>query len=147
LQEIFSVVNPLISTLVVDAWQVSGAKAASVDQQLLRLKEAGPEAAIETVYTPNVSRGEFLFQFEMRSESDGPGELSWMERGKDAAAKTSVLNGIHDGNWHTYQLPVSLEGVLHTLRLRPASGTGTIELRKLELLTPEGHYIRDWPLY
>lgn len=132
---------------VIDAWQVSNVGDASVQEQTLHLKNMSPEAAIETVYTPNVSQAEFLFQFEMRSESSGSGSLSWTERGQKAAAKTTKLDGIHDGKWRTYQLPVKLEGALNTLRLKPASGTGSVELRDFKLLTPEGYYIRDWPMY
>lgn len=132
---------------VLDAWQVSDVGDASLKERVLYLKNAGPEAAIETVYTPNVNQGAFLFQFDMRSASSGSGSLAWTERGNNADPKTSVLDGIHDGGWHTYQLPVKLEGVLNTLRLKPASGSGSIELRRLKLLTPDGHYIRDWPMY
>jgi hypothetical protein len=53
----------------------------------------------------------------------------------------------HDGNWHKYQADVPLEGILNSIRIIPSEGAGDIQVRNIRLVTQDGYYIRDWPLY
>ncbi len=134
---------------VADAWQGSEDTHISVSEKVLSVESVGRNPGIETVFTPNVSGATFLFQFEMKSISTGPGTLSWKDGGEKeyTAENSSPFESIHDGEWHSYSIKMPLEGTLSTIRLKPSEGEGEMELRNLELLTLDGHYIRDWPLY
>ena len=88
-------------------------------------------------------------EFEMKSQSSGTGLLSWKHGGEKEYTERNETSfeSIHDGLWHQYSLRMPLEGWLNTIRIRPSSGPGDIEIRNFRLVTEYDYYIRDWPLY
>ncbi len=141
--------NQNYSGNVADAFQGSADTRISVADKVLVIESTGQEPSVETVFTPNVSDGTFLLEFEMRSESDGPGKLDWKAAGEDEylPQNSTHLEGIHDGAWHKYSLELPLTGRLSTLRIQPSAAKGEIGIRNLVLLTTDGYYIRDWPMF
>ncbi len=134
---------------VADAFHGSADTRISVSDKLLRIESIGNEPSVETVYTPNVSDTTFLLEFEMKSNSQGTGTLSWKLGGdlNYGVQNSSPIETIHDGAWHKYIVEMPLKGRLSTLRIQPSQGGGKIEIRNMVLLTLDGYYIRDWPLY
>jgi len=131
------------------SWFGSDDTELSVGQKILNVNAKGNAPWVETVFTPNVSNDTFVLEFEMKSNSRGKGGVSWTSRGgkeKEMAAPTKV-DIKHDGNWHAYQAKIPLTGILSTIRIIPAKGPGDIQIRKIRLVTEDGYFIRDWPLY
>ena len=134
---------------VADAWWGSEETRISVADRVLSIESTGNQPVVETVFTPNVADSTFLLQFEMKSGSSGSGAVSWKLAGDQdyLSDRSTPLEAKHDGTWNNYALPIPLEGRLSTIRIQPSSGEGKMELRNIELVTLDGHYIRDWPLY
>jgi len=134
---------------VADAWRGSEDSRVSVSDKVLQITSTGQEPWVETVFTPNVSDATFLFEFEMKSDSKGMGVLSWKEAGDKEymAENITPLEALHDGGWHMYSLEMPLGKVLNTIRIQPSEGAGEVAIRNIELVTSEGYYLRDWPLY
>ena len=61
--------------------------------------------------------------------------------------KLTDFKSIHDGNWYPYKVEMLMKRALKVLKIQPPSGEGMIELRNIELVSTDDHYIRDWPLY
>jgi hypothetical protein len=134
---------------VAAGWLGSGDTRVSVGDKVLTIASIGEEPWVETVYTPNVSNATFVLEFEMKSNSRGPGGVSWVyregsERKEGGPTPVTVT---HDGSWHKYQADIGLEGILSVIRIIPSTGPGDIQVRNIRLLTQDGYYIRDWPLY
>ena len=85
----------------------------------------------------------------MKSNSRGPGGVSWVyrEEGEKKEDGPTSLALIQDGDWHKYQADMALEGVLNSIRIIPSAGPGDMQVRNIRLVTRDGYYIRDWPLY
>jgi hypothetical protein len=134
---------------VAAGWLGSGDTRISAGGKILSIQSAGNDPWVETVYTPNISNATFVMEFEMKSNSSGPGGVSWIYReGRERKAGGPVsLDVIHDGDWHKYQADMALEGILSDVRIIPSAGPGEIQLRNIRLVTQDGYYIRDWPLY
>lgn len=134
---------------VADAFQGSEDAKISVKDRVLHIVSHGSEPRVETVYTPHVFDATFLFRFEMKSESIGKGYLSWKEAGdKDYLPERSAPFSVtHDGQWHSYSVEMPLGTSLRGIRIQPSQGEGRMELRNIEMVTTDGYYIRDWPLY
>jgi hypothetical protein len=134
---------------VAAGWMGSEDTKVSVRDKILSIQSRGNEPWVETVYTPNVSDTTFVMEFEMKSESRGDGGVGWIYRkGRERIeGGPTPLSMIHDGSWHKYQASVDLQGILSTIRIIPSSGSGDIQIRNIRLVTMDGYYIRDWPLY
>ena len=85
----------------------------------------------------------------MKSNSRGPGGVSWVYRAGSERKEggPTPVTVIHDGSWHKYQANIGLEGILSDIRIIPSKAPGDIQVRNIRLLTQDGYYIRDWPLY
>jgi hypothetical protein len=85
----------------------------------------------------------------MKSNSTGNGSIAWREGREKTYLPEKLTNfkSIHDGNWHPYKVEMPINKVLKVLKIQPSSGKGMIELRNIELVSTDDHYIRDWPLY
>jgi len=132
-----------------DAWFGSEDTKLSVDQKILHVNSSGNEPWVETVFTPNISDGNFVLEFEMKSGSQGNGSVSWISRmgSNRLDGDPTPLSITHDGNWHTYRAAISLEGILSNIRITPSESPGDIQVRNIRLETEDGYFIRDWPLY
>ena len=134
---------------VADAWQGSSDTEIRVENKVLNIKSTGSSPEIETYFTPNSSNCTFYLKFEMKSNSTGNGSIAWRE-GREKTylpEKLTDFKSIHDGNWHPYKVEMPINKVLKVLKIQPSSGKGMIELRNIELVSTDDHYIRDWPLY
>jgi hypothetical protein len=134
---------------VVDAWIGSPETDISVSDKVLHIKALGPDPGVETVYTPTLADTTFVLTFEMKSTASGNGLLSWKSAAESEypEGKATPFECIHDGEWHPYKVEMPLEGGLKFMRIQPATGVGEVALRNIRLVTPDGYYIRDWPLY
>jgi hypothetical protein len=134
---------------VAAGWLGSDDTEVSVKDRIMRVKSSGNEPWVETVYTPNIFDATFALTFEMKSASRGTGAVSWTCHGqnRDEITGSTTFNAIHDGNWHVYRTEMPLTGILNTLRIIPGRGPGDIQIRNIRLVTRDGYYIRDWPLY
>ena len=134
---------------VADAWVGSADTEISVADKILSIQANGASPSVETYYTPNVLDTTFLLEFEMKSESSGAGSISWKPGGENdyTEQNSTPFETIHDGNWHKYSVKMPLKGRLNVLRIAPSGGPGEIELRNIKLVTEDGYYIRDWPMY
>jgi hypothetical protein len=130
-------------------WLGSEDTRVSVGDKVLTIVSEGQDPWVETVYTPNVSDTTFILEFEVKSDSRGPGGVSWVYRegGETKEGGPTAVDIIHDGSWHTYQADMALEGILNRIRIVPSAGPGEIQVRNIRLVTRDGYYIRDWPLY
>lgn len=134
---------------VADAWVGSDNTTISVENRILTIQSNGSDPFVETYYTPNVFDDTFHLKFEMRSTSSGKGKLSWKTQGQQEynEENSSGFNPEHDGKWHSYEVPINLAGVLGPFMIQPSGSRGKIELKNIELVTRDGYYIRDWPMY
>ena len=134
---------------VAAGWLGSDDTEVSVKDRILSIESSGNEPWVETVYTPNVSDTTFVLEFEMKSASRGHGAVSWTCRdaGQVRIEGPTAFHAIHDGNWHPCRAEIPLKGTLNTLRIIPSGGPGDIQIRNIRLVTRDGYYIRDWPLY
>jgi hypothetical protein len=134
---------------VADAWQGSSDTEIRVENKVLNIKSTGSSPEIETYFTPNSSNCTFYLKFEMKSNSTGNGSIAWREGREKTYLPEKLTNfkSIHDGNWHPYKVEMPINKVLKVLKIQPSSGKGMIELRNIELVSTDDHYIRDWPLY
>lgn len=134
---------------VMDAWIGSEKLKMSVGDKVLTLMAGTENPWIETVYTPNVMNAVFHLVFEMKSTADGPGRVFWKIGGENTYQENSseVFSPQHDGLWHEYTVPMSLEGMLDRIKISPCSVAGKVQLRNIRMETVDGYYIRDWPLY
>jgi len=141
--------NENYSGNVADAWQgLSGAEI-RVENKVLKIKSTGSSPELETYFTPRAGNCTYYLKFEMKSTSKGNGSISWKEVRESTYSleKAREFESIHDGKWHSYKVAMPMGRPLNVLKIQPSSGEGVIELRNIELVSAEGHYIRDWPLY
>lgn len=134
---------------VADAWWGANDVDISVSDKILHITSSGDMPMVETYYTPNVLDTTYVFRFEMKSAGSGIGEVSWrVNRETEYSEKNrNTFAAIHDEEWHEYSVEMPLEGRLSYIRIQPSSGPGDIALRNIRLVTQDGYYIRDWPLY
>jgi hypothetical protein len=134
---------------VADAWQGSSDTKIRVENKVLNIKSTGSNPYIETHFTSRSGNCTFYLKFEMKSNSTGNGSIAWKE-GREKTylpEKLTDFKSIHDGNWHQYKVEMPMKRALKVLKIQPSSGEGMIELRNIELVSTDDHYIRDWPLY
>ena len=141
--------NENYSGNVADAWQGLSGTEIRVENKVLKIKSSGSSPELETYFTPRAGNCTFYLKFEMKSTSEGKGSVSWKEVRESTYSpeKATEFKSIHDGNWHPYKVAMPMGRPLNVLKIQPSSGEGVIELRNIELVSAEGHYIRDWPLY
>ncbi|MGB5820317.1 MAG: sulfatase-like hydrolase/transferase [Saonia sp.] len=134
---------------VADAWSGSEHAKISVSDKILYIRAKGTKPTVETVYTPNVKDDTFYLKFKMKSTGKGDGNISW-KSGEDKIYSNQnkvSFTVTHDGQWHSYKVEIPLKGRLNTIRIQPSKSKGKMELRHMELVNVDDHYIRDWPLY
>jgi arylsulfatase A-like enzyme len=134
---------------VADAWQGSSDTKIRVENKVLNIKSTGSNPYIETHFTSRSGNCTFYLKFEMKSNSTGNGSIAWKEVRESTylPEKLTDFKSIHDGNWHQYKVEMPMKRALKVLKIQPSSGEGMIELRNIELVSTDDHYIRDWPLY
>jgi arylsulfatase A-like enzyme len=134
---------------VVDAWQGFADTELSVADKTLKILSTGEMPNFETTYVPIVSNATVVLEFDMKSSSVGDGRVAWqLEGAVEYQEKNSAFfEGVHDGNWHSYALLMPIQGKLSKLRIFPSSGTGMIEFRNMKIVSEDGFFIYDWPLY
>lgn len=134
---------------VADAWFGSDDTKISVSDKVLKVSSTGADPSLETAYTPNVSDHTFYFTFEMKSNSEGEGEISWKlgaEEDYSNENKTD-FSPIDDSQWHEYKVKMPLNGRLNTLRIEPSEKAGDIEIRNMAMRTEDDYLLRKWELY
>ena len=134
---------------VADAWFGSENTKISVSNRILKIKSNGTNPSIETVYTPSTGTGDFYLNFEMKSSAKGDGEIAWKVAGDKEYLKNNLTKFKTKSNnqWNQYKVEISLAKNLSTIRLQVAGSIGDIEIKNIELVTKDGYYICDWPLY
>ena len=72
--------------------------------------------------------GQYLVEVRMKSASTGPAQFFWTtDKSPGFGPLMLAFNPTqHDNQWHTYSLPLNLDGTLTELRFDPSCGTGTI---------------------
>ncbi|WP_052188273.1 sulfatase [Cellulophaga sp. Hel_I_12] len=132
-----------------DAWWGSTNTQLSVLDKILHIEASEDNPKVETVYTPNVSKGTYYLTFEMKSSGNGEGTLAW-KTGKDKdyiPENKTEFEVKHDNQWHQYKIEIPLSDRLSTIQIQPSQSKGKIQIKNIELVNEDGYYIRDWPLY
>ncbi len=134
---------------VADAWIGNEDTEISVANKILTINSIGNEPSVETLYTPNVMNETYILNFDMRSSAEGEGKLAWKVAGQSEYnnENSRIFVPEHDGEWHSYAIPMELSGRLSSFMIQPSTGKGKAELKNIELTTEGGYYIRDWPMY
>jgi len=131
-----------------DVWNGSRSTEISILDNAIHIISSGVEPSVETVYVPKVSPGTYNVNFKIRSTATGGGKMSWTTSASTSYNEQNSVSFdvVHDGQWHSYSLPIPLNSTMKKLRFQPADSEGEIELRDIEMTTLKGHYIREWPL-
>jgi hypothetical protein len=134
---------------VAAGWLGSSDTEIGVEGKMLSIEASGPDPSVETVYTPNIQNAGFILEFDMKSDSAGPGEVQWKHNGENQGSPVhaSKFTPVHDGKWHGYKVPFTLTGTLNTLIIQPSQGPGFMQLRNIRITTRDGYVIRKWELY
>jgi arylsulfatase A-like enzyme len=96
-----------------------------------------------------IGRGPFAFEFRMRSDGRGPGQVFWAATAgeffvKERSADFAVE---HDGRWHDYRVALpSADPVIDVLRIDPGNGPGTIAFEWLRIRAGDskGPVVKEW---
>ncbi|AHM61151.1 N-acetylgalactosamine-6-sulfatase [Flammeovirgaceae bacterium 311] len=128
-------------------WQGSDSTKISISQKVLHISATGiPE--IKTVMVPMVEKDTIVLEFEMKSNGSGKGEVTYTQRvGKEVIKEKSLFEPAHNQDWQTYQVKLLLKGMLTDFSISPSTSAGQVSLRNLKLVSEEGYFIFDWPLY
>jgi hypothetical protein len=134
---------------VADAWVGSDDTHISVSKKTLKIESMGKTPSVESFFTPNIGGCSLCLKFELKSNSEGNGNVSWIEGNRDkySKEKTVAFSVVHDNNWHAYKVALPIDGRLTRIKIQPSTNKGNINLKNIELVDTEGYFIRDWPLY
>jgi len=84
----------------------------------------GPDPVLATAETLALPPGRYRFQVSMLSLAAG--------------------SAAHDGNWHDYSVDIRADQGIAGLRFVPCTEQGTVRIRRIRLLRPDGSTAKEW---
>jgi arylsulfatase A-like enzyme len=95
-----------------------------------------------------IGHGPFAFEFRMKSDGRGAGQVSWAATaGEGFARDRSVDFAIeHDGRWHDYRVALPAGATINVLRIDPGNSPGTIGFEELRIKQrgSSGPIVKEW---
>jgi arylsulfatase A-like enzyme len=121
--------NPNVGNFGLDFWRIEGAEAYSATDTLILKSSSVDPMLVATA--PVINTSTLTLTFEMKSESEGHGQLFWTTHSdphfSESNSKTFQVQ--HDGLWHEYTVSISEAERIGLLRLDPSTNLGEIQIR------------------
>ncbi len=114
-------------------------------QFILTSTGADPGLAFEQLSIK--SPGPYLLKFRLQSHATGEGEIFWTHDAQTILPKGlhQVFQVTHDGQWHELSIKLDDPRLIHSLRLDPCAGPGSVRLEGLRLTDSTGKTLEQWP--
>ncbi len=86
-------------------------------------------------------RGEVVVRLRVRSRGRGGGQVFYATEAEPAYAEGRSVRFrlVHDGQWHTIEVPIRTGATITRIRLDPGTAPGTIELDSVEIVRQTYH--------
>jgi hypothetical protein len=87
------------------------------------------------VKLPSAAPGPVMVRLRLRSTMKNAGQVFWTtdRQPRTAEEQSRHFEITHDGQWHEYQVPLEVEGVVQRLRFDPGTGPGEADVAWIEL--------------
>ncbi len=130
----------------VAGWTSSGDCDLKLVNGSLVIESVGEDPFISTELDAPSPPGDFVLELTAASNSSGDGQVFWREQGTNAfsAERRLQVDMLHDGQMHTYRVPLAADKPITGLRIDPSRDAGTITITGITLLTHRDDVVKHW---
>lgn len=108
----------------------------ALEQKALMIESVGGDPYVRFDLDQALHAEGLSLEFTAESNAVGDGQVFWQEEGISPpfiAARSMVVEMLHDGKPHTYRVPLAASKPVLSIRIDPATGPGTIKLSDIKL--------------
>ncbi len=130
----------------VGGWTPSGDCEIAISNHTLVITSQGGDPFVTTTLETAVEPKGLMFEFVAESNSQGNGQVFWLEVGGGpfAAARSTAVDMVHDAKPHTYRVPFSASAKVTSIRIDPSRAAGTIKISNMKLIGGDGKVAQQW---
>jgi arylsulfatase A-like enzyme len=131
---------------VAAGWRAGpGVRASVTRRATLQMRSFTDAPRITSVDKLDLAPGRYALEVRMRTWADGPAGVAWAGvAGRFDLANSSQFRTTPDGIWRETRAVMTCGERVHTLRIAPGAGPGTIDVEWIRVRTQEGDLVKEW---
>ena len=131
----------------VAGWQPGGTCGLALKNGSLIVTSSGRDPHLSFKLPTELTQEELVLKVTMASDSTGPGQVFWQEKGVTPTFIRDRSRGFdvqHDGKAHEYSISWSTKNPVVAVRIDPSKASGEITISRIRLVDGAGNAVYQW---